>query len=166
MKKIATFCIFFLPTLLMAQYQVKILSSSNGIANGKSQNYNVQIAVGQQLSGTANNNNSTIYMGLLPLINGNDTSVDELLVSQNHLFANYPNPWYTATTIPIRLHRSSEITLQLYNSNGKLIRTIAEGIFDEGYHYINLINNGMSPGVYIYRLQTSENSITRTMLLE
>lgn len=166
MKKLLLIGLFICPTLLFAQYQVTLLSSSNGVSIGESQNFKAQIAVGQQLSGHLKANDTNIYIGLLPLIQGDDTSIDELLSTRDHLFNNYPNPWKTETTIQFRLSKETNLTLKLYDPNGKIIKTIAEGNFKEGNHQIKLSNNGLSAGVYFYQLQTQGENMVRSMLIE
>jgi flagellar hook assembly protein FlgD len=65
-----------------------------------------------------------------------------------------------------------KIVLEIYNVRGQLVRTLLNGSqeFSAGSH--SVVWNGtddfgrsMSSGIYFYRIQTSEQTATRRMLL-
>ena len=47
---------------------------------------------------------------------------------------NYPNPFNPTTTIDVSVASDSKITLNIYDINGRLISTLADGVYDMGYH--------------------------------
>ena len=47
--------------------------------------------------------------------------------SESELLANYPNPFNPETWIPYRLAKAAEVTLDIYDTNGSLVRTIDVG---------------------------------------
>ena len=47
--------------------------------------------------------------------------------SETELLANYPNPFNPETWIPYRLAKAAEVTLDIYDTNGSLVRTIDIG---------------------------------------
>lgn len=72
----------------------------------------------------------------------------------------YPNPFSGHTTISYTLPQPGEINLSIYNTTGRLVRTLYEGRQQEGTHNIewNELNNAgsrVTPGVYICRIQTA-----------
>lgn len=91
-------------------------------------------------------------------ITGN--SPDRFVLNQN-----YPNPFNPSTTISFALPNESYITLELYNSLGQQLKTIARGQFSSGIHRINFNAGGLSSGVYFYKLITGEFSETKSMIL-
>lgn len=78
---------------------------------------------------------------------------------------NYPNPFNPGTTIRFTLLSTSNVTLQIYDLNGRLVRTLAEGEFASGPHEIRFEPTGLASGVYFYRLITDRKSLTKKMLL-
>jgi hypothetical protein len=98
---------------------------------------------------------------------GQVTSVNEreTLPRSFALFQNYPNPFNPSTTIEFELPRSSIARLAVFNVLGQEVATLvsrqlAPGRYRETFNTINL-----SSGVYFYKLQTSESSIMKKMLL-
>lgn len=81
------------------------------------------------------------------------------------LSQNYPNPFNPTTTISFSLPKDSYVTLELYNSIGQLLKTIAKGHFGTGTHRINFNAGGLSSGVYFYKLVTGGFAETRSMIL-
>ncbi len=70
---------------------------------------------------------------------------------------NYPNPFNPSTTINFALPKESDVTLNIYNVNGQLVRTLASGRYEAGRHHVvwdgrNNFGQTVSTGVYIYRI--------------
>jgi cytoskeletal protein CcmA (bactofilin family) len=83
---------------------------------------------------------------------------------------NYPNPFNPTTTIRFGLPEASEVTLKIFNIRGQLVRTLASGGFDAGYHQIqwNATNeNGVkvSSGMYFYQIQAKDFQQVKKLLL-
>ena len=83
---------------------------------------------------------------------------------------NYPNPFNPTTTIDVSVASDSQITLNIYDINGRLVSTLADGVYDMGYHSfvwngLDQTGNKVSAGIYFYSLQTEGMSITKKMML-
>jgi len=83
---------------------------------------------------------------------------------------NYPNPFNPTTTISYTLARADEVSLNIYNLKGQLVRSYKPGAQTAGTH--NLVFDGMdqngkrvASGVYLYRLQTGDKQLQRKMIL-
>ncbi len=87
---------------------------------------------------------------------------------------NYPNPFNGETNI--RFHvpdvagNNANILVQIFDLSGKKISTLVKGEFEGGvytYTWNGTNNDGkqVSSGVYIYRLQTSDATFTKRMML-
>lgn len=71
----------------------------------------------------------------------------------NHtLFQNYPNPFNPATTISYELVKNGHVTLKIYDINGRELKSFAHGFKTTGTHMINFNADGMTSGVYYYKL--------------
>lgn len=86
------------------------------------------------------------------------------------LSQNYPNPFNPETSIAFFLPEAQTVCLQIFNIKGQLIKTLVDNAMAAGEH--NFVFDGtdqngraLSNGVYLYRLQTPDHSITRKMVL-
>lgn len=83
---------------------------------------------------------------------------------------NFPNPFNPTTTISFSLAAPSAVQLGVYDVGGRLVRTLANGVHDAGAHEIqwdgrNANGAPVSTGVYLYRLTSSTETLTRKMIL-
>ncbi len=91
------------------------------------------------------------------------------------LLANYPNPFNPETWIPYQLAETAEVTVSIYASDGKLVRTLALGQLPAGVYQNrsraaywdgrNAQGEPVASGVYFYTLQAGDFSATRKMLI-
>ncbi|MBX7140413.1 MAG: T9SS type A sorting domain-containing protein [Chitinophagales bacterium] len=78
-------------------------------------------------------------------------------------FKCYPNPLNTSTSVSFALPSSQNISLQIFDVNGRLIRTLASEVMSEGMHTLTWNardENGseLSEAIYFLRMQT-ENEV-------
>jgi flagellar hook assembly protein FlgD len=96
--------------------------------------------------------------------------------SQNNLpdnFAlgqNYPNPFNSSTTIEFQLPTDSEISLAIFNINGRKITTLEQGHYKAGYHNTywsgkNRWQIDVSSGIYIARMLVNDKTFSRKLIL-
>ncbi len=83
---------------------------------------------------------------------------------------NFPNPFNPATTIQYNLQRPGDVRISIFDVQGRLVRTLVEGSRAAGPN--SVIWNGMDDqgqaapaGTYVYRLETNERILSRTMVL-
>lgn len=81
------------------------------------------------------------------------------------LSQNYPNPFNPGTTIEFQLPQASEVTLQVYDIQGRLIETLLNMNMEAGNHQVTWEAADKPSGIYIYRLSTSSFNATRRMIL-
>ena len=91
------------------------------------------------------------------------------------LLANYPNPFNPETWIPYQLAESGEVTLKIYDMNGKIVRRLEVGYKAAGMYRSrsravywdgrNGLGEQLASGVYFYTLTAGEFSATRRMLI-
>ena len=91
-----------------------------------------------------------------------------------YLHQNYPNPFNPETTIKIEVPANElgdqQVRLQVFNSNGQLVRTLIDSPVEAGVYEIRwdgLDNNGFkqASGVYFLDYQSAFNSKTVKMML-
>ncbi|HCN38224.1 MAG TPA: hypothetical protein DIS94_11010, partial [Bacteroidetes bacterium] len=96
-------------------------------------------------------------------IENNSSVIKNFTLNQN-----YPNPFNPTTKISFTVLKSDVISMSLYDINGKEIAKLIDNKFYNTGEYsleLNANNYGMASGVYFYKLQTSDNSQIRKMVL-
>jgi hypothetical protein len=83
---------------------------------------------------------------------------------------NYPNPFNPETVIELALPTTGEVSLNIYNVAGQLVKTLVNGTTPAGYYQIRWDGRdaegiSVSSGVYFYKITTKDFSETRKMLL-
>jgi len=86
------------------------------------------------------------------------------------LYQNYPNPFNPWTNIEFSIGKKSQVNLSIYNLLGQKIRTLVNAVKSPDVYTIiwdGKDDNGIqvASGIYIYKLTSSKNSISRKMVL-
>jgi len=88
----------------------------------------------------------------------------------NYELSNYPNPFNPTTTISFSLPADQNIEIQIFNLKGQKVRKLIKGEFTSGEH--SAVWDGkddkgktVSSGLYFYKLRTTEQVISKKMLL-
>ncbi len=94
---------------------------------------------------------------------------------QNKLLQNYPNPFNPETWIPYQLSEDSPVSVSIYDTTGKLIRTLSLGIQSAGFYNSperaaywdgkNTLAENVASGVYFYQLTTPSFQQTRRLVI-
>jgi hypothetical protein len=95
------------------------------------------------------------------------TSVETQLTlpSKYDLSQNYPNPFNPLTQIAYSLPAKSAISLKVFNILGEEVATLYNGIQQAGDHVVTFDATRFASGVYLYRLQSENGSITKKLIL-
>jgi hypothetical protein len=78
---------------------------------------------------------------------------------------NYPNPFNPSTSITFELNNPQHVTLNVYDIQGQLITTLVDGQRAAGEHHVTFDAGNLASGMYLYRLETPQRTITRAMTL-
>lgn len=78
---------------------------------------------------------------------------------------NYPNPFNPTTQIQFSLPQASEVTLNIHNSQGIQIKTLADTRLASGTHTFIFDASNLPSGVYFYTLTSNNALLSRKMLL-
>jgi hypothetical protein len=85
--------------------------------------------------------------------------------NQIALQQNYPNPFNPSTTISYTLQKAQQVQLEVFNIQGRKVATLQHGKMSAGSHHLRFDASKLASGIYIYRLKTAEQSLTRQMVL-
>jgi hypothetical protein len=78
---------------------------------------------------------------------------------------NYPNPFNSETKISFALPESQVIELAVYDLLGRQIALLAAGSWPAGSHAVRWDASNVPTGVYVYQLRTSQQTLTRRMMV-
>jgi hypothetical protein len=81
------------------------------------------------------------------------------------LFDNYPNPFNPSTEIQFGIKEESFVILTVYDMIGRMITTLAQENLQPGIYTTTFNAQGLSSGIYIYRLQAGSYVETKRMVL-
>jgi formylglycine-generating enzyme required for sulfatase activity len=96
-----------------------------------------------------NENKYSLLIGNSDYIN----SVKESLTPNEFtLEQNYPNPFNPSTVIRFSTPYTSNVNISLYNVLGELVNVVIDEVKDAGTHEVTCNMQGLSAGVYFYRL--------------
>lgn len=78
---------------------------------------------------------------------------------------NYPNPFNNSTKIKFEIPRFSFVRIEVYNSLGRLMKTLHQDFAKAGYYEIFFDSKDLSSGVYFYKISTPQFTDTKKMIL-
>ena len=104
-----------------------------------------------------------------------DLRVGDVRPQETVLAQNFPNPFNPETWIPYQLSEGTEVSIQIYDVSGRLVRSLDLGWQPVGSYMTpssaaywdgrNAVGERVASGIYFYTLQTSEFAATRRMVI-
>lgn len=160
-----------------------VLSANANLATGKLFTQNSGNA-GQKTSFTISNLvNGTYYWQVQAVDNafaGSAFSAEQSFIVDNSavstersdetpltfdLKQNYPNPFNPSTNIEFAVPVSGHVVLEIYDINGRKIQELVNETLSAGAHSATFNASNLASGLYIYRLRTGSNVLTKKMTL-
>jgi len=95
---------------------------------------------------------------------------DNNLLKDYKLYQNYPNPFNPSTVIQFNLPERTNVTINIYDIQGRYVTTVFSGELQSGTHKVkwNGLNNRgqkVSSGIYFYQFKTDKMNIVKKMQL-
>ena len=81
------------------------------------------------------------------------------------LHQNFPNPFTSATRIDFDLQSNADVTVEVFNVEGRRIRITGYASLPSGPNTIELIGTSFPAGVYFYHVTARGVSQTRKMVI-
>lgn len=78
---------------------------------------------------------------------------------------NYPNPFNPSTMIRYGLPAQSNVRLTIHSLLGSQVKVAFEGLQDPGIYTFDFSAEDLPSGIYFYRLQTDQGTLTRRMTI-
>lgn len=88
-----------------------------------------------------------------------------LISSYSSLDQNYPNPFSGSTEISYELNQTQEVTIEIMDITGKVIRRFDEGRKSAGSHKYSFSGEDLEAGIYFYTLKAGQFEQTKRMVI-
>jgi hypothetical protein len=97
-------------------------------------------------------------------------STEKALLKRSHLelmseLTNTPNPFNPATMIEFELKKESELTVEIVNGMGQIVDIIPPHKYQAGTVKMPYVNNKLSSGSYILKINSTENETVEKIIL-
>ncbi len=117
------------------------------------------------VEGTYSNTNwQAVYGRIVPkaVVNNNLNQGENIT---NYFVGCYPNPFNPSTIINYQLPEAGLISLKIFDSMGREVKTLVNEQKDKGSYNISFDASHLSSGVYFYRLRAGNFNSTKKMIL-
>ncbi len=104
-------------------------------------------------------------IGLKSAVTGIEGKTNGNLPTKYELMQNYPNPFNPTTTINYSVAKQGLVTLNVYNMLGQRVATLVNKVQNTGRYSVNFDALKLASGVYLYRIQSGNFSLTKKMIL-
>jgi hypothetical protein len=99
---------------------------------------------------------------IIPVVNVVEPGMTEFSYS---LYQNYPNPFNPVTTIRFEVPFSQHVELSVFDILGREVKVLYNDIAPAGIVVADFNADGLSSGVYFYRLKTQDFVVSKKLLL-
>ena len=85
-------------------------------------------------------------------------------INENELISlsnSYPNPFENEMTIAFELKKTGHVNIKVYSLNGSVVAELNNSVLQKGTHQMKWDAIGIPTGMYLYTIQTSENTVTK-----
>lgn len=104
-------------------------------------------------------------MELKQRITSVEDEIANLYVPTDFTLKNYPNPFNTSTNIVVNIAHNVHVDLKIYNILGEVVCEIIKKELKTGTYIFELNGSRLFSGIYYVRMETSELSLTRKIML-
>ena len=89
----------------------------------------------------------------------------KIILNDFCLSQNYPNPFNSTTKIGYSIPKTSFVTLKVYDILGREVAALVNGEKPAGNYEVEFNGNGLSSGIYFYKIQAGNFSSVKKMIL-
>jgi predicted phosphodiesterase len=94
----------------------------------------------------------------------NTAGIEDLIPANDCLLQNCPNPFNHSTEIKFGLKNADSVILEVFDGQGKLVKTLANRVMEAGYHSFTFDASELPGGVYSCKIRTSSFSDVKKMM--
>ena len=98
------------------------------------------------------------------------THAENVIIAATQLNNNYPNPFNPVTNISYSIIETGNVTLEVYNLRGQLVKTLVNDVKESGDYTASWdgtdnSDKSVSSSVYFYKMKSSNYTATKKMIL-
>jgi hypothetical protein len=94
------------------------------------------------------------------------TGVNDFTKNQSfEVSQNYPNPAVNSTVVGINLQETSDVSLEIVNLTGQLVKSIDLGRTSAGVTNVTIDISDLSSGIYYYTVSANDEQITNKLIV-
>ena len=97
---------------------------------------------------------------------GNLVGTEEKLISNISISQNSPNPFHNQTTFNINLTNNSDVIMEVYSVDGKLVTSNNYDNLPSGKNQIIFKTNGLKSGIYLYTFDINGEKTSGKMIIK
>jgi hypothetical protein len=131
-----------------AQMMLRKAAVGAGATMASNNSQQAGLTVGQGVQGTASNGQTVGHFGFWPVTQAGASAVGQP-PALNVSMETYPNPTTDQTTASITLANASNLDVQLFDINGKEVKSVFSGAAQSGTQSMDIDLSGMASGTYI-----------------
>ena len=75
----------------------------------------------------------------------------------------YPNPVSASTTVSFYVEETKNVSVKVFDMSGRLVTTLTDASFEEGYHEIIWNAAEVNAGIYFLRMEAGDYSVTEKL---
>ncbi len=139
-------CIAALNASAQMMLQKAAIGAGGVMASNSSQQ--AGLTAGQAVTGTASNGQTVAHFGFWPVTQATTSAVGQP-PALNVSMETYPNPTSDLATVTITLQNASNLDVQLFDINGKEVKSVFSGAAQPGTQSTDIDLSGMASGTYI-----------------
>ena len=118
------------------------------------------------ISANFDNNAKVLYLGSSSRVAQNANAENSEKKTNEFFTQAKPNPFSGKTEIYFYLNQASNVSLDIFNFLGEKIATLANENMDEGAHQQSFDTNGLSNGIYFYKLTVNNKTVVKKIILQ
>ena len=99
------------------------------------------------------------------ITNISDVSVPSVAAGSDLNLISYPNPFSAQTTIQFSLKKKTDVSINIYDAMGRLLRTVATGTMDAGEKRYVLSGSDLATGIYYCTLRAGNATQTHSIIV-
>lgn len=159
-------------SVLFSTYTPLQISKLKGTSKLRMQFVSLSVTLDNYNNGLIGPGHCSEQIDIIAKENVTETGTENLLVETDmlpeeySLNQNYPNPFNPTTTISFDLPEPSDVKITVYDITGRIVSTLINEFLPAGqYKYNWTIPDGLSSGIYLYRMETPNYSAAQRMIV-
>jgi len=99
------------------------------------------------------------------LITAGTQKIALMIPTEFRLMQNYPNPFNNTTTIRYSVPEETDIQLEIFDINGRLVETLISQLHQPGFYDLKWSGRRAASGIYFIKLEAAKTVLTQKMIL-